>query len=134
MVVWRSALAEAELEYNDQHVSTALYVKFPLRRLPDELWHKLGKEYDLLVTLSVWRTLCQSFLTFTAHGIIIIFLVHVLIFLYKTHAHWLRNQYTVKPGLAEHPWDQQKCSANRGFHLTQVDWNAILSANLLFMN
>lgn len=29
----RTALAEAELEYNERHISTAVYVKFPIADL-----------------------------------------------------------------------------------------------------
>ena len=38
----RTALAEAELEYNENHKSTAVYVKFPLRSAPDALKSELG--------------------------------------------------------------------------------------------
>ena len=33
----RTALAEAELEYKEDHVSTAAYVKFPLIEVPEAL-------------------------------------------------------------------------------------------------
>lgn len=53
----RTALAEAELEYNEKHVSTSLYVKFPLQRLPDALWNALGKDdepFALIWTTTPW--------------------------------------------------------------------------------
>jgi isoleucyl-tRNA synthetase len=40
----RTALAEAELEYKEDHISTAVYVKFPLVELGD-----LSKENDLTI-------------------------------------------------------------------------------------
>lgn len=39
---WRTALAEAELEYNPEHVSRALYITFPLLTLPAKLAAKAG--------------------------------------------------------------------------------------------
>lgn len=33
----RTALAEAELEYKDDHVSTAAYVRFPMTKIPDSI-------------------------------------------------------------------------------------------------
>lgn len=38
----RTALAEGELEYNDEHRSTSVYVTFPLVRLPQSIQHSLG--------------------------------------------------------------------------------------------
>lgn len=38
----RTALAEAELEYNEQHVSRSVYVKFPLLKLPPKLTAVIG--------------------------------------------------------------------------------------------
>ncbi|XP_071376206.1 isoleucine--tRNA ligase, mitochondrial isoform X3 [Centroberyx affinis] len=49
----RTALAEAELEYNPQHVSKAIYATFPLVTLPP----KLASEADLgSVSVLVWTT------------------------------------------------------------------------------
>ncbi|KAJ2809113.1 isoleucine-tRNA ligase [Coemansia guatemalensis] len=47
----RTALAEAELEYNDEHVSTSVYVKMPLTR---ESATKLGAEGDVCAV--IWTT------------------------------------------------------------------------------
>ncbi|KAM4625658.1 isoleucine--tRNA ligase, mitochondrial isoform 2-T2 [Polymixia lowei] len=49
----RTALAEAELEYNPQHVSKAIYATFPLARVPP----KLASEADLgSISVLVWTT------------------------------------------------------------------------------
>uniref|UniRef100_UPI003AAF709C isoleucine--tRNA ligase, mitochondrial isoform X3 n=1 Tax=Centroberyx gerrardi TaxID=166262 RepID=UPI003AAF709C len=49
----RTALAEAELEYNPQHISKAIYATFPLVTLPP----KLASEADLgSVSVLVWTT------------------------------------------------------------------------------
>ncbi|KAM3870761.1 isoleucine--tRNA ligase, mitochondrial [Diretmus argenteus] len=49
----RTALAEAELEYNPQHVSRAVYATFPLATLPPQL----AAETDLgSVSVLVWTT------------------------------------------------------------------------------
>ena len=37
-----TALAEAELEYNENHISPAIHVKFPLKDIPGELSKQLG--------------------------------------------------------------------------------------------
>ena len=37
ILCYRTALAEAELEYHDNHESTAVYVKFPLLNMPEIL-------------------------------------------------------------------------------------------------
>ena len=37
----RTALAEAELEYNEEHVSPSVYIKFPIMHLPDSLRDQL---------------------------------------------------------------------------------------------
>lgn len=50
----RTALAEAELEYNEHHVSTAAYVKFPITEVPETLREKLG-EFENLYAI-VWTT------------------------------------------------------------------------------
>ncbi|KAI8325432.1 isoleucyl-tRNA synthetase [Martensiomyces pterosporus] len=47
----RTALAEAELEYNDEHVSTSVYVKFPLT---NEAAARLGVNGD--VSALIWTT------------------------------------------------------------------------------
>lgn len=44
----RTALAEAELEYNPEHVSRSVYVKFPLLKPSPKLASLLGKIYPLL--------------------------------------------------------------------------------------
>lgn len=44
----RTALAEAELEYNPQHVSRSVYVKFPLAKPAPKLASLIGKVYSLL--------------------------------------------------------------------------------------
>lgn len=43
----RTALAEAELEYNEQHVSRSVYMKFPLLKSPPKLTSVIG-------TTSLW--------------------------------------------------------------------------------
>lgn len=50
----RTALAEAELEYKNDHESTAAYIAFPIVSLPDGLKTKLGN----ITTLSalIWTT------------------------------------------------------------------------------
>ncbi|KAJ7398610.1 isoleucyl-tRNA synthetase 2 [Pitangus sulphuratus] len=40
----KTALAEAELEYNDQHISRSVYVKFPLLKSPPKLSSVLGTD------------------------------------------------------------------------------------------
>lgn len=39
----RTALAEAELEYNPDHVSRAIYATFPLTTVPPNLTSEVGK-------------------------------------------------------------------------------------------
>ena len=51
----RTALAEAELEYRDDHVSTAAFVKFPLRSIPNGFRERLGKDYDT-ISFVIWTT------------------------------------------------------------------------------
>lgn len=41
--VCRTALAEAELEYNPEHVSRAIYATFPLSTLPPKVASEEGK-------------------------------------------------------------------------------------------
>ena len=43
MLFRRTALAEAELEYNEGHVSTSVYIKFPITHLPESLQGQLGR-------------------------------------------------------------------------------------------
>ncbi|XP_077977648.1 isoleucine--tRNA ligase, mitochondrial-like [Glandiceps talaboti] len=53
----RTALAEAELEYNANHISPSLYVKFPVERLPDKLVSTIGAVtslYCLIWTTTPW--------------------------------------------------------------------------------
>ena len=50
----RTALAEAELEYNDDHESTAAYIKFPMVRLPERLKAKVP-DYSQ-VSVVIWTT------------------------------------------------------------------------------
>lgn len=47
----RTALAEAELEYNAHHVSRAIYATFPLTTAPPNIGSDVGK-MDTLVFLS----------------------------------------------------------------------------------
>ena len=42
VLLHRTALAEAELEYNEDHRSTAVYVKFPVVSLPPVLKDQIG--------------------------------------------------------------------------------------------
>ncbi|KAB8290372.1 hypothetical protein EYC80_010805 [Monilinia laxa] len=53
----RTALAEAELEYNNEHISTSAYIKFPISNIPDELKHSipsLNKLSALIWTTTPW--------------------------------------------------------------------------------
>lgn len=50
----KTALAEAELEYKDDHVSTAAYVKFPVMNLPEGLKGKLPNDEKLSAV--IWTT------------------------------------------------------------------------------
>nr|XP_006826008.1 PREDICTED: isoleucine--tRNA ligase, mitochondrial-like [Saccoglossus kowalevskii] len=50
----RTALAEAELEYNSKHISPSLYVKFPVKRLPNEIQSIIGSDVSLFCL--VWTT------------------------------------------------------------------------------
>ena len=51
----RTALAEAELEYRDDHVSTAAYVKYPMCTAPEKLRNRLL--FDLkTVNVVIWTT------------------------------------------------------------------------------
>ncbi|XP_054651382.1 isoleucine--tRNA ligase, mitochondrial isoform X1 [Dunckerocampus dactyliophorus] len=49
----RTALAEAELEYNPEHVSRAIYATFPLVTLPPKIASKAGQGY---ISVLVWTT------------------------------------------------------------------------------
>lgn len=49
----RTALAEAELEYKDDHVSQSVYVAFPLRALSDKLRHAAGVTLERFPNLRV---------------------------------------------------------------------------------
>ncbi|XP_047200714.1 isoleucine--tRNA ligase, mitochondrial [Girardinichthys multiradiatus] len=49
----RTALAEAELEYNPEHVSRAVYATFPLAKLPPKMASEQGLENVLVL---VWTT------------------------------------------------------------------------------
>lgn len=48
----RTALAEAELEYNQQHVSRSVYVKFPLLKTPS----KITSENASSINVLIWTT------------------------------------------------------------------------------
>ena len=57
LCTFRSALAEAELEYKDDHVSTSVYVKFPLKYLAQDLQQYVGPEdkpHVLIWTTTPW--------------------------------------------------------------------------------
>lgn len=51
----KTALAEAELEYNSDHRSTAAYVKFPMHQLPQRVLDLLPAG-ETSVTAAVWTT------------------------------------------------------------------------------
>lgn len=51
----RTALAEAELEYNENHVSTAAFVKYKMHTLPEMLSTKLGLDADRIYAV-IWTT------------------------------------------------------------------------------
>ncbi|KAI9258793.1 Isoleucyl-tRNA synthetase [Phascolomyces articulosus] len=51
----KSALAEAELEYNEQHVSRSVHVRFPLTELPSALKEKqVGPLHAVIWTTTPW--------------------------------------------------------------------------------
>ncbi|KUJ23791.1 isoleucyl-tRNA synthetase [Mollisia scopiformis] len=53
----KTALAEAELEYNEDHVSTAAYVRFPMVKIPESIQALLpeGKDLDAVIwTTTPW--------------------------------------------------------------------------------
>ncbi|KAI7851172.1 tRNA synthetases class I-domain-containing protein [Circinella umbellata] len=51
----KSALAEAELEYNEQHISRSVHVRFPLTQSPTVLQDKqLGPIYAVIWTTTPW--------------------------------------------------------------------------------
>ena len=52
----RTALAEAELEYREDHVSTAAFVKFPLCNVANGIRNKLGQDHNKIHCV-VWTTL-----------------------------------------------------------------------------
>ncbi|KAI7906731.1 tRNA synthetases class I-domain-containing protein [Cokeromyces recurvatus] len=51
----RTALAESELEYNDNHISKSIHVRFPVKKLSSALkdWN-LGDVYALIWTTTPW--------------------------------------------------------------------------------
>ncbi len=51
----QTALAEAELEYRDDHVSTAAYVKYPMRTAPEQLRNRLSFDMKTLSAV-IWTT------------------------------------------------------------------------------
>ena len=51
----QTALAEAELEYRDDHVSTAAFIKYPLCEAPVELTQRLGRDIEP-VSAVIWTT------------------------------------------------------------------------------
>ena len=64
----RTALAEAELEYNPEHVSRSVYVKFPLLKPSPKLASLLGKIYPLFTTTITTTKSLQSCPTVRPHG------------------------------------------------------------------
>ncbi|KAJ8658278.1 isoleucine-tRNA ligase [Lichtheimia ornata] len=53
----RSALAEAELEYNEQHVSRSIHVRFPITGLSSALeqkWKNMGDIHAVIWTTTPW--------------------------------------------------------------------------------
>ncbi|KAF4635392.1 hypothetical protein G7Y89_g2706 [Cudoniella acicularis] len=50
----RTALAEAELEYKDDHFSTSAYIKFPITSIPEKLQQNLGGVQNLFAV--IWTT------------------------------------------------------------------------------
>ncbi|XP_022079174.1 isoleucine--tRNA ligase, mitochondrial-like [Acanthaster planci] len=50
----RTALAEAELEYNTNHVSQSIYIKFPVSRLPGKLADYISDLYAAIWTTTPW--------------------------------------------------------------------------------
>lgn len=51
----RTALAEAELEYNENHISTAAYIKYKMHSLPQALSTKLGLDAGNISAV-IWTT------------------------------------------------------------------------------
>ncbi|XP_048457287.1 isoleucine--tRNA ligase, mitochondrial-like [Rhincodon typus] len=56
----RTALAEAELEYNQQHVSRSAYVKFPLIKVPPKLASASGRVFVTNLGLFTLEVLAQA--------------------------------------------------------------------------
>ena len=57
----RTALAEAELEYNPNHKSTSIYVRFKLNKLSDKLTDFGGRNvYALIWTTTPWSLLANK--------------------------------------------------------------------------
>ncbi|ODQ65861.1 isoleucyl-tRNA synthetase [Nadsonia fulvescens var. elongata DSM 6958] len=52
----RTALAESELEYNESHVSTSVYVRFPMISFPESLHAKLPSRALENVSALIWTT------------------------------------------------------------------------------
>ena len=53
-------MAEAELEYNPEHVSRSVYVKFPLLKPSPKLASLLGKIYPLFTTTTKSLQSCPT--------------------------------------------------------------------------
>lgn len=48
---FRTALAESELEYNEKHVSTAVYLRLPISHKPSSLQQLTGRSHIVIVHL-----------------------------------------------------------------------------------
>ena len=51
-----TALAEAELEYNESHTSTAAFIKFPITKLGSGLYRHTSLEDDSPLSAAIWTT------------------------------------------------------------------------------
>lgn len=50
----KTALAEAELEYNENHVSKSVYVRFPIDNIQEKLSSSNSNIYALIWTTTPW--------------------------------------------------------------------------------
>ena len=80
----RTALAEAELEYNEDHISTAAYVRFPLQHIPAIAEVVGGREVSAVIwtttpwtlpanrAIGVHANLDYLIVTSTTHGVLVV--------------------------------------------------------------
>lgn len=83
----RTALAEAELEYNEKHKSTSASVKFPIVKLGEELKAKIGDKIEgplnaLIWTTTPWTLVSNKAIAVNAE------MEYVVVF-HETHGHFI---------------------------------------------